>query len=137
MSFFLVGFGLKKKLQLNHGNRFFSRSKMSSGSVPQLGNLVEIPKQWYNLVADLQMKPPPPLNPKTLQPLQPEELSPLFPDEIIKQELSDERFIDIPDDVIDIYKLWRPTPLLRSAPFVIFYLCIVSFCIGDQRTLKL
>ena len=75
---------------------------------------MSIPKQWYNLVADLPVKPPPPLHPQTHQPLNPSDLSPLFPDELIRQELTDEQFIDIPDEVIDVYKLWRPTPLIRA-----------------------
>ncbi|GMH27169.1 hypothetical protein Nepgr_029012 [Nepenthes gracilis] len=74
----------------------------------------EIPHQWYNLMVDLPIKPPPPLNPRTLQPIKPEDLSPLFPDELIKQEVSNERFIDIPEEVVDIYRLWRPTPLIRA-----------------------
>lgn len=74
---------------------------------------IDIPHQWYNLVADLSIKPPPPLNPKTFEPIKPEDLSPLFPDELIRQEVTTDRFIDIPDEVIDVYKLWRPTPLIR------------------------
>jgi hypothetical protein len=74
---------------------------------------IEIPRQWYNLIADLPVKPPPPLHPKTLEPVKPEDLSPLFPDELIKQEASNDKFIDIPDEVLDIYSLWRPTPLIR------------------------
>lgn len=73
----------------------------------------QIPQQWYNLVADLPIKPPPPLHPKSLKPVKPEDLSPLFPDELIMQEGSNERFIDIPAEVVDIYRLWRPTPLIR------------------------
>lgn len=76
---------------------------------------VEIPCQWYNVIADLSVKPPPPLHPKTFEPVKPEDLSPLFPDELIKQEASTDRFIDIPDEVLDIYRLWRPTPLIRFA----------------------
>ena len=74
---------------------------------------VEIPRKWYNLIADLPVKPPPPLNPRTLEPVKPEDLSPLFPDELIKQETTGERYIDIPDEVVDVYGLWRPTPLIR------------------------
>ncbi|XP_051118997.1 uncharacterized protein LOC127243153 [Andrographis paniculata] len=74
----------------------------------------EIPRRWYNLIADLPVKPPPPLHPKTFEPISPEDLSPLFPDELIKQETTLERFIDIPEEVIDVYKLWRPTPLIRA-----------------------
>lgn len=76
-------------------------------------SFVEIPKQWYNLVADLSVKPPPPLHPKTFEPIKPEDLSHLFPSELIKQEASQDRFIDIPEEVLEIYQLWRPTPLIR------------------------
>ncbi|KAK3212220.1 hypothetical protein Dsin_016926 [Dipteronia sinensis] len=75
---------------------------------------LEIPRQWYNLIADLSVKPPPPLHPKTFEPIKPEDLSPLFPDALIKQEASNDRFIDIPDEVLDIYGLWRPIPLIRA-----------------------
>uniref|UniRef100_N1QXX5 tryptophan synthase n=1 Tax=Aegilops tauschii TaxID=37682 RepID=N1QXX5_AEGTA len=81
-----------------------------AGSYP--GN-VGVPKQWYNLIADLPVKPPPMLHPGTHQPLNPSDLAPLFPDELIRQELTEERFIDIPDEVRDVYELWRPTPLIR------------------------
>ncbi|KAI3970955.1 hypothetical protein MKX01_024602 [Papaver californicum] len=80
----------------------------------QISNQLEFSRQWYNLVADLQIKPPPPLHPKILQPLHPQDLSHLFPDELIKQEASTERFIEIPDEVVNIYSLWRPTPLIRA-----------------------
>lgn len=86
---------------------FTARASLNSGAK------VSIPKQWYNLVADLPVKPPPPLHPQTHQPLNPSDLSPLFPDELIRQEVTDERFVDIPEEVIDVYKLWRPTPLIR------------------------
>ncbi|KAK3013063.1 hypothetical protein RJ639_009663 [Escallonia herrerae] len=66
------------------------------------------------LAGYLPIIPPPPLHPKTLEPVKPEDLSPLFPDELIKQEASSERFIDIPEEVLDVYKLWRPTPLIRA-----------------------
>ncbi|KAJ4747992.1 Tryptophan synthase beta chain 2 [Rhynchospora pubera] len=75
---------------------------------------VDIPKQWYNLVADLEVKPPPPLNPQTHKPLHPEDLSPIFAEELIKQEISEDRYIDIPEEIIDVYRLWRPTPLIRA-----------------------
>ena len=74
----------------------------------------ELPRQWYNIQADLPTPLPPPYNPQTLQPLTPPDLLPLFPMELIKQEVSQERWIDIPDEVLDIYKLWRPTPLYRA-----------------------
>ncbi|CAL9136888.1 uncharacterized protein LOC135631960 [Musa acuminata AAA Group] len=99
-------FTVHKKLSHAHG----LRTRAVYGDV----NKVEIPRQWYNVVADLPIKPPPALHPKTHKPLKHEDLSPLFPDELIRQELSDDRFIPIPDEVIDIYKLWRPTPLIRA-----------------------
>jgi tryptophan synthase beta chain len=74
----------------------------------------EIPTSWYNLGADLPFRPNPPLHPKTLQPLGPADLAPLFPLSLIEQEVSGERFLDIPGEVLDVYRLWRPTPLLRA-----------------------
>lgn len=73
-----------------------------------------MPRQWYNVVADMPNKPMPPLHPGTKQPVGPQDLAPLFPMELIKQEVSAERYIDIPDEVIDIYKIWRPSPLVRA-----------------------
>ena len=74
----------------------------------------EIPKSWYNLMADLPSHPAPPLHPGTKQPIGPDDLAPLFPMEIIMQEVSMEREIDIPDPVRRIYKQWRPAPLYRA-----------------------
>jgi tryptophan synthase beta chain len=74
-----------------------------------------IPTAWYNLAADLSVPLPPPLHPGTLQPAGPDDLAPLFPMGLIMQEMSSEPMIDIPDEVREIYKLWRPTPLLRAA----------------------
>ena len=74
----------------------------------------ELPRNYYNIIADLQTPIPPVLNPETKQPVGPEDLAPLFPMELIKQEVSSSRFIEIPDEVIDIYKLYRPTPLYRA-----------------------
>jgi tryptophan synthase beta chain len=73
-----------------------------------------IPTRWYNIQADLPRPLPPVLHPGTKQPIGPADLAPLFPMELIKQEVSQERFIDIPEEVREIYKLWRPTPLLRA-----------------------
>jgi len=73
-----------------------------------------IPTRWYNIQADLPRPLPPVLHPGTKQPVGPADLLPLFPLELIKQEVSRERFIDIPEEVREIYKLWRPTPLLRA-----------------------
>ncbi|MDD5600593.1 MAG: TrpB-like pyridoxal phosphate-dependent enzyme [Actinomycetota bacterium] len=74
----------------------------------------EIPEQWYNIQADLPEPLAPPLTPVTKKPLTPQDLAPLFPMELIKQEVSTERWIDIPDEVREIYKLWRPTTLFRA-----------------------
>jgi tryptophan synthase beta chain len=74
----------------------------------------EIPTGWVNLLADLPGDPPPPLNPGTGEPLGPEDLAPLFPMALIEQEVSTEPEIAIPEEVREIYKLWRPTPLLRA-----------------------
>jgi tryptophan synthase beta chain len=73
-----------------------------------------IPSHWYNIVPDLPTPPPPPLHPATRQPVEPEDLAPLFPMELIRQEVSQERFVAIPQEVLDVYRLWRPTPLLRA-----------------------
>ena len=74
----------------------------------------ELPTHWYNIAADLPKAPPPPLHPGTHQPIGPADLAPLFPMELIKQEVSTERYIEIPDEVREVYKLWRPTPLIRA-----------------------
>jgi len=74
----------------------------------------ELPKQWYNILADLPKPMPPVLHPATQKPITPDDLAPLFPMEVIKQEVSTERWIDIPDQVLDIYRLWRPSPLFRA-----------------------
>jgi tryptophan synthase beta chain len=74
----------------------------------------EIPRQWYNIQADLPHPVPPPLNPGTGQPITPDMLAPVFPMNLIEQEVSTERWIDIPDQVIEKYLIWRPTPLYRA-----------------------
>ncbi|MCK4451814.1 MAG: TrpB-like pyridoxal phosphate-dependent enzyme, partial [Anaerolineae bacterium] len=74
----------------------------------------EIPTQWYNIQADLPKPLPPVIHPATGQPITPDDLAPLFPMALIMQEVSQERWIDIPEEVRDIYKLWRPTPLYRA-----------------------
>jgi tryptophan synthase beta chain len=74
----------------------------------------QIPRAWYNLMADLPSPPPPPLHPGTLQPLGPDDLAPLFPMSLIEQEVSQEREIEIPEPVREIYKQWRPSPLYRA-----------------------
>ena len=74
----------------------------------------EMPKKWYNIVADLPTPLEPPLDPQTREPINPEALEPIFPKELIKQEMSDERYIDIPEEVLEIYRLWRPAPMYRA-----------------------
>lgn len=74
----------------------------------------ELPTQWYNIAADMVNKPLPPLHPGAKQPITPEMLAPLFPEELIKQELSQERFIEIPEEVQEKYKIYRPSPLIRA-----------------------
>jgi tryptophan synthase beta chain len=74
----------------------------------------ELPTRWYNLLADLPVPPPPPLHPGTLQPVGPDDLAPLFPMDLIGQEVSAEQYLDIPGAVLDVYKLWRPSPLYRA-----------------------
>lgn len=74
----------------------------------------QMPRAWYNIMADMPNKPMPPLHPGTKQPMGPEDLAPLFPMELIKQEVSAERYIDIPDEVREVYKLYRPSPLFRA-----------------------
>ncbi len=74
----------------------------------------QMPTKWYNIVADMPNKPLPALDPATKQPVTFESLSRVFGEELVKQELSEERFIEIPDEVQDLYKIWRPTPLVRA-----------------------
>ncbi len=74
----------------------------------------EMPTQWYNIVPDLPTPPPPPLHPGTREPIGPADLAPLFPMAIIEQEVSMERYLDIPGEVLDVYRLWRPSPLFRA-----------------------
>ncbi len=73
-----------------------------------------VPKAWYNINADMPVPPQPVLNPQTLEPVTPDFLSVLFPMSLIQQEMSPERWIEIPEPVREIYKLWRPTPLMRA-----------------------
>ena len=74
----------------------------------------EQPTQWYNVIPDLPAPPPPPLHPGTLQPAAAEDFAALFPEALIAQEMSTDSYIDIPGEVLDIYRLWRPTPLFRA-----------------------
>lgn len=75
----------------------------------------EIPTQWYNVRADMKNKPAPLLNPGTLKPMTFDELRPVFCDELVKQELDDTTpYFDIPDEIVDFYKMYRPSPLIRA-----------------------
>ena len=74
----------------------------------------EMPTRWYNVIPDLPEPPPPPLHPATRKPVGPDDLAPLFPQALIAQEVSRDRFIDIPEEVLDVYRLWRPSPLYRA-----------------------
>ena len=74
----------------------------------------DIPQAWYNILPDLPRPLPPVLHPVTRQPVGPDDLAPLFPMALIMQEVSQERYIEIPEPIRDIYRLWRPTPLIRA-----------------------
>ncbi len=74
----------------------------------------DLPRKWYNIQADMPNPMQPPLHPGTKQPAGPDDLAPLFPMALIEQEVSRERWIDIPEEVLDIYSLWRPSPLYRA-----------------------
>lgn len=72
------------------------------------------PKKWYNIQADLAKPLPPPLNPATGKPIAPSDFSAIFPQSLIEQEVSNKRWIDIPEEILGIYSIWRPTPLIRA-----------------------
>jgi tryptophan synthase beta chain len=77
----------------------------------------DIPKTWYNLLADFPEPLPPPLHPGTKQPVPPEALLAIFPENLVRQEMCPDRWVEIPEPVREIYALWRPTPLLRAVRF--------------------
>lgn len=85
-----------------------------TGTVKYVLDESRIPKAWYNIVADLPQGPAPVLHPGTLQPIGPGDLAPLFPMALIMQEVSAERYIDIPEPVREVYRQWRPSPLYRA-----------------------
>ncbi len=88
---------------------------MSTESKKFLLQEKDIPEAWYNVVAEMPKKPRPMLNPATKQPLKAEDLYPLFSEEASRQELNDkDKWIEIPEEVRDMYKIWRPTPLVRA-----------------------
>ncbi|HEY8530007.1 MAG TPA: TrpB-like pyridoxal phosphate-dependent enzyme [Paenibacillaceae bacterium] len=74
----------------------------------------EIPTHWYNILADMPNPPKPPLHPGTGQPVGPQDLSAIFPMALIQQEVTTERWVEIPEEVRELYKIWRPTPLFRA-----------------------
>ena len=74
----------------------------------------ELPKKWYNILPDLPKPLPPPINPVTREPLKPDDLKPIFPSELIRQEVSADRWIPIPSEVLEVYLMWRPTPMFRA-----------------------
>ena len=87
---------------------------MSKEQYKYLLNESDLPTQWYNINADMPVDPTPVLNPITKEPITPEFLNVLFPMSLVEQEVSTDRYIDIPEEVREIYKLWRPTPLIRA-----------------------
>src|SRR5919106_3863557 len=74
----------------------------------------DLPTAWYNILPDLPGDPMPPLHPGTMAPAGPDDLAPLFPESLIMQEMSSDSWIDIPGPVLDVYRIWRPTPLYRA-----------------------
>ncbi|WP_410654077.1 TrpB-like pyridoxal phosphate-dependent enzyme [Amycolatopsis sp. lyj-112] len=74
----------------------------------------DMPTRWYNVIPDLPEPPPPPLHPGTREPVGPDDLAPLFPQALIAQEVTTDRYVDIPEEVQDVYRLWRPSPLFRA-----------------------
>ncbi len=74
----------------------------------------EMPTRWYNVIPDLPEPPPPVLHPGTHEPVGPDDLAPLFPMSLILQEVSTDSYIDIPEEILDVYRLWRPSPLYRA-----------------------
>ncbi|MCX8193285.1 MAG: TrpB-like pyridoxal phosphate-dependent enzyme [Nitrososphaeria archaeon] len=77
-------------------------------------NEEDIPKQWYNILPDLPKPLPPPIDPSTREPIDPRKLEAIFPKTLIQQEISQDRWIPIPEEVRDVYRIWRPTPLYRA-----------------------
>src|SRR5688500_16733579 len=87
---------------------------MTEGATKVLLDESEQPTQWYNVIPDLPSPPPPPLHPGTRQPVGPGDLAPLFPMALIEQEVTTASYVDIPGGVLDVYRIWRPTPLVRA-----------------------
>ena len=74
----------------------------------------QMPTRWYNVLHDLPTPPPPVLHPGTGQPVGPDDLAPLFPMALIEQEVTNAQYVEIPGEVLDVYRLWRPSPLYRA-----------------------
>ncbi len=74
----------------------------------------DLPSHWYNIVPDLPTPPPPVLHPGTHEPVGPDDLAPLFPMDLILQEVATDRFVEIPEEVREVYRMWRPTPMFRA-----------------------
>jgi tryptophan synthase beta chain len=93
------------------------RAEIRSPTTKYLLDESDLPRRWYNIIPDLPSPPPPVLHPGRLDPVGPDDLAPLFPMALIMQEVSGESFVDIPEPVRDVYRLWRPTPLIRAHRF--------------------
>ncbi|AJB41296.1 tryptophan synthase subunit beta [Thermofilum adornatum 1505] len=106
-SFFSKMFIKEKFIYINEQNRQVMNKKIHLDGD-------EMPREWYNILPDLPEPLPPPLNPVTGQPVSPKDLEPIFPKELIRQETSQERFIPIPEELLEVYRIWRPTPLIRA-----------------------
>src|SRR3954452_24243149 len=100
--------------ETSYGELVMANKELSGERTKYLLDEESIPRSWYNIQADLHAPAPAVLHPGTGQPIGPADLAPLFPMEIIKQEVSQERFVEIPEEVRDVYRLWRPTPLYLS-----------------------
>ena len=96
---------------------YFFKGEMHMKTMKVLLEDHEIPRQWYNIQADMPTPMRPPLHPGTGKPVGPEDLAPIFPMNLIEQEVSTERWIDIPEEVLEKYLIWRPTPLCRARNF--------------------
>ena len=94
--------------------RVWPDARMATERSTFLLDETQIPTQWYNVVPDLPAPPPPPLHPGTREPVGPDDLAPLFPMALIEQEVTEERYVDIPGGVLDVYRIWRPSPLVRA-----------------------
>ncbi len=92
----------------------FNRQSTDAAITKYLLGEENLPTRWYNIQADLRTPAPAIIHPGTRQPIEPRDLAPLFPQELIKQEVSQERWIDIPEEVRNVLRLWRPTPLFRA-----------------------